>query len=376
MKRVMVTALVALSACGRHEAAPVEPPAPPAGEVWLTSEQVDRGRIRTEAAADHTVRDTLLAAGRVVFDEERTTHVFSPVSGRVARVLVQTGDRVKRGAPLAVVESPDVGAASADLAKAMAELTSADHERQRQKDLAASHATSEREQERAEDDYRKARAEVDRARQKASLLRAGHVDRVSQSYTLTAEMDGEVIARNIAPGAEVQGQYGGGTAMELFTLGDTSRVWVLAAIHEVDLGRVQAGSRASVSVVAYPQTSFEGAVDWVPSSLDPATRAAEVRIKLDNADRRLRPGMFATVRLTEEERRTLAVPRASLVRLGEQTVVYERRGEAPGGLARFVRVPLSVDEGAEGSWTPVSQGVQPGAQVVVEGAMLVAGSER
>ena len=79
----------------------------------------------------------LLAAGRVVFDEERTTHVFSPVSGRVVRVLVQTGDRVKRGAPLAVVESPDVGAASADLAKAMAELTSADHERQRQKDLAA-----------------------------------------------------------------------------------------------------------------------------------------------------------------------------------------------------------------------------------------------
>ena len=47
--------------------------------------------------------------------------------------------------------------------------------------------------------------------------------------------------RNVNPGAEVQGQYGGGTAVELFTIGELDRVWVLADVFEMDLARVQQG---------------------------------------------------------------------------------------------------------------------------------------
>src|SRR5262249_10954449 len=151
------------------------------------------------------------------------------------------GARVKKGAALAIIESPDVGNAFADLAKAQADLIAAEHDFRRQKELYEAHAGSQRDFEAAEDNYGKAKAEMERARRKAALFRKAGGDDVTQGFTLRAPIDGEVISRSVNPGAEVQGQYSGGTAVELFTIGELDSVWVLADVFEMDLGRVAKG---------------------------------------------------------------------------------------------------------------------------------------
>jgi len=362
---------LACTGCHKSQAAAEAPGAlPPSGEVWLSEAQVVDAKIEVKPVKEEDVDDTILTSGRVTLDDLRAGHVFSPVTGRVVKINAQLGQRVKKGDPLATIESPDIGNAVSDVHKAEADLIAAQHDYQRKKELFEQKAGSAADLEAAEDTYRKAKAELERARQKQALLRVGSVDAVTQTYTLPSPIDGEVLMRNINPGIEVQGQYSGGATQELFTIGELDRVWVLADLYEMDLARVHVGTPAVVSVVAYKDQSFRGQVDWVSGMLDPSTRTAKVRCTFDNPGRLLRPEMYATVQISVDQKKALAIPRNALLRLGEYKVVFIQVGKEPGKV-RFQRVPVEVDEGESSQWLEVKHGLEPGQSIVVNGAILL-----
>ncbi len=197
--------------CHKSEAAPeTSGPQPPAGQVWLTPQQVKDAKIEVQTIAEQDVDDTILTSGRVTLEDLRSAHVYTPVTGRVVKIVAGLGQRVKKGDALAVIESPDIGNAVSDVHKAEADLIAAEHDFKRKKELFEQKAGSAADQEASEDNWRKATAEVERARQKAYLLRTGNVDNVTQTFTLPSPIDGEVLLMNINPGIEVQGQYSGG----------------------------------------------------------------------------------------------------------------------------------------------------------------------
>lgn len=342
--------------------------------MWLTDNQVKEGHVKVEPLAEQDVDDVILTSGKVAFDDAHVSHVFSPVSGRITRIDAVVGQRVKKGDVLAILESPDIGIASADLHKAEADRIAAEHDLDRQKELLAAHATSQRDYEQAEDASRKARAEVERAKQKAKLLRAGTADSVTQTYAIRAEIDGEVVARNISPGVEVAGQYGGGTSVELFTIGELDKVWLVADVYEMDSARVKVGSKVNIKLFAFPGKTFPSKVEWVSGTLDPQTRTTKVRCVLDNPDRALKPEMYATLYISVEERKAVAIPRASLVRLGDQTAVFVDKGKSQDGQKRvFAKIPITVDETEGGKWLPVTHGIEKGTPIVTEGGVLLSG---
>jgi cobalt-zinc-cadmium efflux system membrane fusion protein len=373
-KKVAAAALlgVALFACKPKATATISADAP-AGEVWITQAQAVGMKLKVESITEQSVDDTIISSGRVAFDDTRVAHVFSPVTGRVTSIQGQVGGRVKKGDPLLNLESPDVGVASSDLGKAQADVIAAEHDLARQKELLDANATSKHDYEAAEDQYRKAKAELDRARQKVSLLHGGF-DSVSQTYTVRAPIEGEIVSRNVAPGVEIQGQYGGGQAVELFTVGELDKVWVYGDIYEMDLGRIKLGSRVRVKLISQPSRIFEGKVDNVSRVLDKETRTARIRCNFDNADRAFLPEMFATVEITVDEHKALAVPHSAIVRLGEQTVVFVEKGTAPDGRVRYVRTPVVADEQEGSQLVPVAHGLEKGMRVVTEGAVLLSGN--
>ena len=160
-------------------------------------------------AHEQVLSQSIVADGRLAFDDERVSHVFSPVTGRVSRVLAELGQRVTRGSPLVAIVSPDVGSAVSDEVKARANLVAAQRDFARQQRLLAEQAASSRDFEGAEDNYRRAQAEEQRALQRLRLLRSGRIDEVTQEYTLPSHINGRVIARMVNPGVEVQGQFSG-----------------------------------------------------------------------------------------------------------------------------------------------------------------------
>ncbi len=365
----LAAALLA-AACGQKQAEAPQP-APPAGEAWLAEKQVSDARIAVEPAAVGPVGAPVVAPARVAFDDLKVAHVSSPVAGRVTKVLAGPGDKVRKGTPLVVVHSPDVGQAFADYAKAVADLQLAQKELERQKELFAARAGARRDLETAQAAFAKATAEHARASEKARLLRAQGLE-VTQDYEIRSPIDGEIVFRNVNPGTEVQGQYAGGQPVERFTIGDIGSVWVVADVFAIDVPRLVPGAPARITLPAFPGRTFDAKVSWIAGALDPAARTARVRMVLQNPAHELKPEMLGTAEIAGRTREALSVPRGAVLRVGEQRVVFVEDGRAPDGRVRFVRRTVEVEDDG-GDRIAVTSGLAPGDRVVTSGAILLLG---
>jgi cobalt-zinc-cadmium efflux system membrane fusion protein len=371
VKRLVFFLCIALAGFGCR-ARPGVDPQPPPGEIWLSARQVEEAKITTAPVGHSEIGRELIVPGRISFDDQRVVHIFSPVTGRVTRLVAPLGQLVRKGDPLAIIHSPDLGSAFSDYAKAQAAFAASERDYERQKELYQVRAVAQRDLDSSESAYRQARAELQRAEQKARLLKARGGDAVTQEFVLGSPIDGEVIARNANPGTEVQGQYSGGATLELYTVGATDRLWVLADFYEVDLVRVKLGAPVTIRVVSQPDRIYRGQVDWISGAIDPTTRTARIRCVLDNRDRALKPEMYATVGIGVPGKDQIAVPRSAVVRVGEQTVVFVEAGKSPAGLLRFERRPVQTDD--EGTGLDIAvRGVGIGERVVTTGAILLAG---
>jgi cobalt-zinc-cadmium efflux system membrane fusion protein len=363
MRRLML--LLALAACAK-QAEPQEPKSE-GGSVVLSRQQMDAQQMRVEVAQEREVATALDAPGRVTFDDQKVAHVFLPVSGRIVKIDAQPGQHVKKGDPLAEIESPDAGTALADLGKAQAALAAAERDFKRQKELYEARAGAQRDFEQAQSAYEQAKAELARARARASAFKSS-----GQHFALRSPIDGDVIARNANPGQEVQGQYAVGTSPELFTIGTLDPIWVYADVFEVDLPRIRVGAPVAIKVVAYPDRTFAGRVDWISAALDPASRTARVRCTLRNVGKELLPEMYATVTIETPAKRALAIPRSAIVQIGEERVVFVQVGQTESGLLKFERRRIVVEE-TDSDPVPVKAGLKPGDAIVVSGALLMSG---
>ena len=362
--------LLLLLSCARREER--EQARPPAGEVWLSRQQLDSQQMRIEMIDEQQIASTLDEPGRIAFDDLRVAHVFAPVSGRIVKIDAAPGQQVRKGDALLEIESPDVGAAFADLGKAEADLAAAERELKREQELVEAQAAAQRELDQAQNAYGRARAELARARRRAELFRLRGLDGVTQRFSLRSPIDGEVVARAANPGTDVQGQLSGGTAPELFTIGSLDSVWAFADVYEADLARVTLGASVRVKVIAYPDRSFPGRIEWISSTLDPVTRTARLRCTLGNPDRALLPEMYATVSVATPARKALVVPRSAVLHVGEERVVFVQTGTTENGLLRFQRRRVALEE-SEGDLVPVKSGLQAGEAVVISGALLLSG---
>ena len=259
------------------------------------------------------------------------------------------------------------------MAKAQASLFQAEKDWKRQKELLELHAAPQRDYEAAESTYLSAKAEMERAQRKAKLLRGVGLDTATQEYALPSPIDGEVIMRGANPGLEVQGQYSGGATVELYTIGELDRVWVLADVFEMDLPRVRKGADVGVTVLSYPDRTFSGVVEWISGSLDPISRTAKVRFSVDNHERALRPEMFGTASISVDPDQKMAIRRSALLLLGKQTIAFVETGTTPDGELRFEQRPVAVDELNGGEYVPVRGGVERHERVVVKGEVLLLG---
>ena len=348
-------------------------PRPPVNEVWVTEAEANHMGLETTVVANREIVDRLPLSGTVTFDDSRVSHVFSPIAGRITRIEAQLGDRVQRSEALAQISSPDLGSISADYDKARADYAASHHDLLRQRELETEGAASHRDVEVATETYRRATAELSRAREHMSLLSAGTVDRVTQSYTIRSPIEGDVIARGATPGLELQGQYAGGSSPELFTIGRLDRVWIMADVYEMDFANVRIGASAVVHVVAFPAREYSGRVEWVSGFVDHTTRTARIRCSVENPDQSLRPGMFATVIVGVPSISALSIPRSAALRVSDQTIVFVERGRSRDNRTRFESWPVLTDEGSNGPWLEVRGGLAAGDRVVSHSGIQLLG---
>jgi len=253
--------------------------------VLLSSDRVAQAGIKTVAVDYAPLSETVVAVGTVEVDERRLSRISSKIKGlsRVEKLFVNfTGTEVKAGEPLAELYNPELYQAVQELLLAQ---RSAQQRPQPQTALGRSVLGNDNLVALARE---KLRLWGITPEQIDEFLRAGKAD---FRLPILSPIGGVVIRRNI-----VEGKYvSEGEAM--FEVADLSRVWVKARVYENQVALVRVGQTVEATVQAFPGERFAGKVAFIDPVLDPETRTVGVRYDLENADLRLRPGMFATVAL-------------------------------------------------------------------------------
>jgi cobalt-zinc-cadmium efflux system membrane fusion protein len=295
---------------------------------------------------------------RLAYDENRTTRVYSPVAGRVLRLLAQAGDRVAAGQVLAYLDAPDFAAAQADTRKAAADLAVKQAAYQRANVLHEGGIVADKDLEAAHGDLASSQAEATRAQSR--LRNLGRVD--ENGYALRAPIAGVVAERHINPGQEVRPDL----PDPLFVITDTSHLSVILDVPEQDLGKISVGQPLRIEVDAWPEQAFNATLRQIGVVLDPATRRVPVRAELDNRDGRLKPEMYARATpLNGDGRNMISVPNGALVTTGLHPYVFVE--QEPGLL---VKQAVTVSQRGHET-TYLSAGVSAGQRVVTSGALLL-----
>ena len=335
-------------------------PALPDGEVRLAANSPKLAALTIDTVRVRRERVVATLPAEVVPDENHTARVLSPVTGRVSALLVQPGDHVVAGQPLARLLSGDYAQASSDLTKASASRDVAEANLARANDLYAHHVIALRELEQARGDAAQARAEAGRARARAGQLGAG-AD-AGGAYVLRAPVTGVVLERNVNPGSEVRPD----AAQPLFVVSSLGDVWVAVHVYQRDMAYVRPGARLVFASETAPGRAFDGRVSFVSAALDPQTRTATARAVFANADGALRPAMIGEARvIATDSTDAPVIPTRALVTHGSDMVVYVEleRGH-------FVRRTVTVGDD-DGTSARITSGLRAGERVVTDGSILL-----
>jgi cobalt-zinc-cadmium efflux system membrane fusion protein len=324
--------------------------------------------IRIYKVAVTPFHNTLDVDGVVDFDNDQATSVLAPMSGPVSRLLVQPGDRVKKGQLLATVDSPDYAAAVAAYRKAVVAARTARHLADMDKDLFAHQGVAQKEADQAQSDA--VGAESDRYTALQTLI-SMNIDphllaQIEKGRTIShisgeirAPMAGTVVERLITPGQLLQA---GSTAC--FTIANLSRVWVMAQVFDSAIGAVHVGDAAQVMTAA---RSVPGRVENVAAEVDPNTRSVMVRVAVENPSDLLKKQMYVRVRLQSRDESTgILAPISAILRDDENlpfVYVLQRDGS-------FARRHVTLG-GRVGDSYDIPAGLQAGDWIVVDGAIFV-----
>ena len=302
----------------------------------------------------------LEANGTITYDANRVSVVAPRVEGRVMTVRVDLGDYVREGSAVAVMSSPEIGQTQGEVERARVGLDVARQNYEREKRLYEQSISSQKEMLEAEGTYKSAQAEYTST--VARLRALGASPGEGGTFALVTPIAGTVVERNVTPGQIA------GPETNLFTVADLRRLWITVDVYESDLARVRKGAAAHVTPQALPDETFRGRVTYAGGIVDPASRTFKVRVEVNNAALRLRPGMFARVRIETPTAAPaigpLVVPELAVQELNGRQVVFVP-GVQPG---QFLARTVTLGPRAGGGMVAIAQGLQPGERIVVKGA--------
>ncbi len=332
--------------------------------VHVTDEQVQRFQIVCQEAVTGGVDAWIRAPGQIRINHERMAHIVPRVKGVVSQVRADLGQDIKSGQVLAVIESRDLADAKAEFLSALERQELARTHFEREERLFQQKITSEQDYLSSKQAFAGARIEHRAARQKllALGLTKQEVDDLPAeseeaftSYAMTAPFDGTIIRKQIVLGEIVDG------TSETFVIADLSTVWVDLKVNQTDIESIETGQRAEI-FRDHNMSGVRSRVSYVEQVLDPTTRTAVVRMELDNAEGRYRPGTFVTGRIGIQSRgREIVVPEDAIQNVNDKPCVFVRTDE--GFALRYVVLGRKEADRVE-----ILSGVDNGEQLVVRNA--------
>jgi cobalt-zinc-cadmium efflux system membrane fusion protein len=325
-----------------------------------------------EPVKPQSFRDEIVTEGKVAVDEDRSTAIFAPYTGRVAKLAAAPGDHVEKDQPLFVLEASDTVQAQnefinavAAVDKARAQVKLAETVEHRQHNLYDANAGALRDWQQAQadltnasNDLRGAQTTLEAMRNRLRLIgrSEAEIDKFQKSGAITPEttvfspLSGTVVQRKVGPGQYVSA----GASDPVYVIGDLSTVWLVAYVREADAMKIKPGQDIKFTVLAQPGKIFRAKIDYVATAIP-------------NADNMLAPEMFATVTVVvgEDKGEMAAVPRSAVIYEGNTARLWVVHDDQSVEL-RPVKTGLS-----DGELIQVVEGLGLNEKVVTHGSLFI-----
>lgn len=320
-------------------------------QIELDSHARKLAEVAVTPVTRKSMSTSLRLIGKVDYDESRVETISAWTAGRIDRLLIaKTGSIVRKGQPMAVIYSPELYSAQAELIHAT---------------LATSKLTSK-----SSSIIRKSVANnISAAKEKLRLLGLsdGQIATIakqktpSKNLTVYAPQAGLVIRKDIVEGAYVK------AGEPLYSIADLSAVWVVLEAYETDLPWIKEGDDVDFTADAFPGEPFNGRIVYIDPNVDQTTRTVAVRIEVANAHGKLKPGMFVQAsqkKTTSNDDSSLVIPASAPLITGKRAVVYVQNPDKEG-----VYEGREIVLGAKSNNTYiVKSGLEEGELVVSKGA--------
>ena len=385
---VLLVAVGAVMTASRMFAQRSKPPEPasvakrdssrftPGDAVWAS--------LSFEPATEMGFRAEHITEGKIAVNEDSSTPIFSPYSGRVVKLLVKPSDVVSRGQELFVIEATDTVQALNDFITALStqnsarsKLKLAEINEKRQNDLYVGKAVPLKDWQNAQNDLvsaqndmRSAETAFDAAHNRLRILGRSEQQiasfeqtrQISADTTIYSPLAGTVVQRKVGPGQFISS----GASDPVFVIGDLSTVWLTAFVRESEAADVRVGQDIDFQVLALPGRTFKAKIDYVAAAIDPTTRRLMVRATLDNKEGLFKPEMFASVTIyAGGERTSVGVKKQALIYEGQRVRLWVAHDDKSLEL-RQITTGLT-----NGDLVEVRSNLKAGEKVVVRGSLFI-----
>jgi len=332
--------------------------------ISLTEEEKEAVKIKTVKAALNPIKSHLPALGKVIAHQQRKAIVSYPFPARISEIHIRIGDWVKKGQKLVTLQSEEVGSAKSEFYKAQTDHDLANINCERAKLLFDRGAGAEKDYLACSANLKVAESSLNAAEKKLHVLGFSEeqVKIITESHqinpiiSLFAPLEGKIINNN----AIIGGMVDQGT--EILVIMDPRILWIDADIYEKDIAKIRVGQNVEVTVPAYPGEIFTGKISYISDVLNEETRTITVRTEVVNKEMKLKPGMFADIKIfLNYQDKALVIPQEALLDDKGDTIVFIRRGEQ-----YFLQV---VQTGArENGFIEIVSGLSEGDEIVYAGS--------
>jgi cobalt-zinc-cadmium efflux system membrane fusion protein len=344
--------------------------------------------LEVRPVEDRPFRLELAAEGKIAVDEDHSTPIFSPYSGRVARILAKPGDMVKAGQLLFTIEATDMVqaqndfiTAAAGVETARAQLNLSEINEKRQHELYDGKAVPLKDWQQAQNDliasqsnFRAAEIALEAVRNRLRLLQKSEDEianfqktgKINPETPIYAPIAGTVVQRKVGPGQYITSGASDPAGDPVYIIGDLGIVWLVANLRETDSPRVKTGQDLQFTVAAHGELTFRGKVDYVAEALDPLTRRLTVRANIENPDKLLKLEMFANVTiLAGNDQTSPGIPREAIIYEGRDARVWVVTPDKS-----VVMRPVTLGL-VNGNLVQVTSGLNSGENVITRGGLFI-----
>lgn len=318
-------------------------------------------KLKIATATIEPYRLQIFSAAKVTAIPTKYAVIAAPFNGRIIQSFVQLGQYVKQGTPLFSILSSDFTDAQKLYLQSKQQFLLADKDFKRQKDLLDNGVGIQKDLESAKTTFEITKSEFEKSQASIRIFGVDPDQMIfGEPLIVRSPIGGEVITNKI-----VVGKYLTDNSDPILTVAELSHVWITATVKEKDIRLIHKGDLSEAEVTAYPGEVFNGKVYHIDDMVDEETRAINVLIEYSNENKKLKPGMYATIKFTEVPVLAVFIPTSALYQFNDKSFVFL---EVASGCYKRVNVETAQSENGK---TLVGAGLVGGERVIVEGGLYL-----